>query len=172
MLTILKRWLPSLLLASLPALGQTNDMPLPNNALPNEGDAAFTFKTLPNSFQIYTCGRSDGTFAWTNDPDAFMTDRHGLRVHHYHGPTWEMSDGSTVHSQASLAKHYLPVNSNSIHWLELPGQDGTKQFAKITLIQRVDTEGGVGPAPSECGAANVGKRRRKAYSATYRFFAK
>ena len=172
-LRIIKCCLPPLLLASLPAYCQTNDKPLPNSALKKTGYAVLTLKTLPNSFQIYTCGKTkDGGFGWSNDPDAVMTDGKATTVHHYHGPTWEMPDGSIVHSDGTKAMHFLPLNPNSVHWLELPGLDGKGQFAKLTLIQRVDTTGGTGPAASECSAANAGEQRRSAYSPTYRFIAR
>jgi len=92
-----------------------------------------------------------------------MTDGKGLTVHHYHGPAWELQDGSIVHSDSAKATHYLPLNPKSIHWLELPGLDGKGKLAKITLIQRVDTAGGTGPAPSECSGANSGEQRRAPY---------
>jgi len=58
MLMTIKRLLPSLLFAALPGFCQTNEKPLPNSALKDPGYPAFTLKTLPNSFQIYTCGMS------------------------------------------------------------------------------------------------------------------
>jgi hypothetical protein len=173
----MKRFLPSLLLASLPVWCQTSNSPLPNDQLPNHGKAAFTFTTRPNSFQIYTCVKnSDVAFGWQTDPDAVMTDAHRHVVHHYHGPTWELPDGSIIHSEGPKAIHYLPVktpdNPDPIHWLQLPGEGGTGQFAKITVVQRVDTVNGTSPKPTDCGAGNTGEQRRVKYSATYRFYVK
>jgi hypothetical protein len=39
----------------------------------------------------------------------------------------------------------LPNNKDAVHWLELPAKGPAKQFAKVKVIQRVDTSGGIAP---------------------------
>jgi hypothetical protein len=167
-----RRLLPTLI--SLALFGQTNQSPLPSSEMkaPNGQKVLFHFQTLPNSVQIYTCRQTGGSFAWTGpDPDAILVDSaRKLTVHHYKGPTWEATDGSIVHSEGPLARHFLPGRADAVHWLELPAKEPTRQFAKLTFIQRVDTTGGLPPSGG-CDAGHVGDQQRVNYSATYLFLA-
>lgn len=162
------------LLVSL-AFAQTAQSPLPNPEMrdPAGQKVQFRFHTLPNSVQIYTCKPVGESFAWTGpDPDAVLVDSaHKLTVHHYKGPTWEATDGSIVRSQGPLAIHFLPTQPGAVHWLELPAKGGSKQFAKVTLIHRIDTAGGVAPSEQPCDAHHAGDQERVDYSATYLFYA-
>jgi hypothetical protein len=150
--------------------------------LPNSSDLGipagqvkvFEFQTLPTSVQIYTCKASPtGAFSWVGpDPDAILVSQDkSLTVHHYKGPTWEATDGSIV--LGSNAKHFRAARENSVDWLELTAKGGTQKFAKVALIHRVETEGGVAPDPvmHSCDATHVGDQVRVPYSARYEFFA-
>ena len=154
--------------------GQTAQNPLPNAELkdPDGQKVLFQFQTLPTSVQIYTCRQANQSFAWAGpDPDAILTNREKtIIVHHYKGPTWEATDGSIVHSDGSLAKHFLPKNKNAVHWLELPAQEPAKAFGKVTLIRRIDTSGGLPPADSPCDAQHAGNQVRVNYAAVYLFY--
>jgi hypothetical protein len=158
----------------LPLVGQTAQNPLGNSELkdPEGQKIQFKFQTLPNSVQIYTCKASGQGFAWAGpDPDAILTNsEHTLTVHHYKGPTWEATDGSTVRSDGKLAKHFLANREGAIHWLELPAQEPTKRFGKVTFIHRIDTAGGLPPADKMCDAQHAGDQERVNYSATYLFY--
>jgi hypothetical protein len=55
--------------------------------------------------------------------------------------------------------------------LKLPGQDGAEQFATVSLIRRIDTNGGLPPAGKPCDAQPAGDQERVNYSATYLFYA-
>src|ERR1700685_3907971 len=140
---------PSLFLA-----GQTAQSPLPNSELkvPAGQRVQFKFRTLPNSVQIYTCKPSTQGFAWAGpDPDAIlMNDEKTLTVHHYKGPTWEATDGSVVHSDGALAKHFLPTGKTAVHWLELPAKESSRQFGRVTYIHRIDTTGGLPRSDKPC----------------------
>jgi hypothetical protein len=59
---------------------------------------------------------------------------------------------------------------NAVHWLELPTQEATKQFGKVTLVHRIDTSGGLPPADKACDAQHAGDQERVNYSATYLFY--
>jgi Protein of unknown function (DUF3455) len=154
--------------------GQTAQNPLPNSELkdPEGQKVQFKFQTLPNSVQIYTCKQTDQGFVWSGpDPDAILTNSEKtLIVHHYKGPTWEATDASLVRSDGRLAKHFLANKENAVHWLELPAQEHTKQFGKVTFIHRIDTSGGLPPSDKACDAQHAGDQERVNYSATYMFY--
>jgi len=173
-ITMTRRNLLLLALSSLPLAGQTAQNPLPNSDLkdPDGQRVEFKFQTLPNSVQIYTCRQTNQLFAWSGpDPDAIMTNAaKTLTVHHYKGPVWEATDGSLVRSDGKLAKHFLPNNKDAVHWLELPAQAPTKQFAKVKVIHRIDTSGGLPPSDKPCDAQHAGDQERVNYSATYLFY--
>jgi hypothetical protein len=158
---------------------QTAQTPLPNSEMkdPDGQKVQFHFQTQPNSVQIYTCKPTGQSFAWSGpDPDAILIDSaHKLTVHHYKGPTWEATDGSLVRSDGASARHYLPSNAAAVHWLELPalelpGNQPSKQFAKVTFIHRIDTSGGLPPSGKPCDAQHAGDQERVSYSATYLFY--
>lgn len=130
----------------------------------------YKFQTLPNSVQIYTCKTAAGKYAWTGpDPDAVMaTAGEKLILHHYKGPTWESTDGSLV--RASHATHYQATQSGAVDWLELTAAGGTRKFARVSNIHRIETSGGVPPA-STCDAAHDAEQIRVPYQATYLFYA-
>ena len=132
----------------------------------------YRFHTLPNSVQIYTCRQTEQGFAWAGpDPDAILTNSEKtLIVHHYQGPTWEATDGSIVRSNGKQAKHFLPANQDAVHWLELPAQEPTGQFARVTFIHRIDTSGGTAPTDKRCNAQHAGDQERVNYAATYLFY--
>jgi hypothetical protein len=164
----------ALFLSSFSLAAQTAQSPLPNSELkgPAGQTVLFQFQTLPNSVQIYTCKSTNQAFVWTGpNPDAILIDREKtLTVHHYKGPTWEATDGSIVHSDSTLAKHFLPKNQGAVQWLELAAQGPSKQFAKVTFIHRIDTSGGLSPSDKPCDALHGGDQQRVNYSATYLFY--
>jgi hypothetical protein len=163
-----------MLLSSCLLAGQTAQNPLPNAELKNpEGQKLlFKFQTLPTSVQIYTCRQNNQTFAWAGpDPDAILTNGDKtLIVHHYKGPAWEATDGSVVHSDGSLARHFLPKDQNAVHWLELPAKEPAKKFSKVKFIHRIDTSGGLPPSDRPCDAQHAGDQVRVNYSAAYLFY--
>ena len=163
-----------LLLWSLSLTGQTAQNPLPNSELkdPDGQKVQFKFQTLPSSVQVYTCRQTNAVFTWSGpDPDAILINNDKtLTVHHYKGPTWEATDGSLVRSDGKLAKHFLPNNKDAVHWLELPAQGATQQFANVKVIHRIDTSGGLPPSDKPCDAQHAGDQERVHYSATYLFY--
>jgi len=160
--------------AGFPLAAQTAQSPLPNSALrdPSGQTVLYRFHTLPHSVQVYMCRSTDGAFAWaTPYPDAILADdANKVIVHHYKGPVWEATDGSTVRSEAPLARHFLPTHQDGIHWLELPAKGTTGQFGGVTTIHRIDTAGGLLPRDKPCDAQHAGDEERVEYSATYLFY--
>jgi hypothetical protein len=160
------------LLATQTLRGQTS-VPKASELRDPPGHAIlFRLRTLPTSVQIYTCKATADPakpFAWSGpDPDALVANAENtLTIHHYKGPTWEATDGSIV--RGSSARHYLAAREGSVDWLHLMATNGTRQFAKVAFIHRIDTSGGV-PPPQVCDATHDQEQVRVPYSATYLFY--
>jgi hypothetical protein len=125
-------------------------------------------------YQIYTCkAGAEGAPQWQlKAPDADLHDAKGAVIgHHSAGPTWKHKDGSEVVGKASA--HVDSPKAGAIPWLLVAVTDhtGNGVLAKVTSIQRLNTEGGKAPAASECTAANAGAESKSAYSADYYFYA-
>jgi hypothetical protein len=131
-------------------------------------------KAHATGYQIYTCkAQGDGNAKWElKGPDAELHDAKGTVVgHHTTGPSWKYKDGSEVTGKASA--HVDSPDANSIPWLLLAavGHNGSGVFAKVSSIQRINTEGGKPPAAGECTAAQDGTESKRNYSADYYFYA-
>jgi hypothetical protein len=91
---------------------------------------------------------------------------------HYGGPTWEARDGSTV---KAARVDGVTVDPDAIPWLLLQaipqpaGPDGDR-LTGTTYIQRLNTTGGVAPAPGECSADTLGDVVEVPYTADYYFW--
>jgi hypothetical protein len=101
------------------------------------------------------------------DPDEFRAHAHCPPLQR---ATWEATDGSLVSSDGKLARHFLPNGQNAVHWLELPAQEPTRQFKKVTFVYRIDTSGGLPPSAKPCDAQHAGDQERVNYAATYLFY--
>lgn len=88
---------------------------------------------------------------------------------HFAGPTWALSDGSSVVGKVA-AMHDSP-DSSSIPWLlvSVVSHSGQGALTQATHIQRIDTKGGKAP-DTGCDASTAGKELRMPYTATYVFF--
>jgi uncharacterized protein DUF3455 len=122
--------------------------------------------------QIYTCKADGAQFNWMlKAPEAQLTDKSGKPFgRHFAGPSWEANDGSRITGKA-VANAPSP-DADSIPWLlvTVGSHSGDGVLARVTFIQRVNTQGGKAPA-SGCDAAHVGQESRAPYSADYIFFA-
>jgi hypothetical protein len=123
--------------------------------------------------QIYRCNAGATGFSWgLVAPRADLYGDNGnLIATHYAGPTWEARDGSTV---KGAKVDGVTVDETAIQWLLLkatpqPGGDGDR-FAETTFIQRINTTGGLAPAPSTCTDATVGIIDEIPYTADYYFW--
>src|SRR5712692_7662269 len=130
-------------------------------------------KALGKGVQIYNCKvRADdpSKFEWSfKAPEADLTNKDGKKIaKHYAGPTWEANDGSKVVGEK---KAEVP-KAGAVPWLRLKARanEGTGTFARVTYIQRVDTEGGVALACG-CDQAHVNTEARVVYRANYYFYA-
>lgn len=120
--------------------------------------------------QIYVCkAKADdpSKLEWSfTAPEADLTNEKGEKIaKHYRGPTWEANDGSKVIGEK---KAEVP-KPGTIPWLLLKAKSnvGPGTFAKVTYIQRVDTEGGVAAA---AGCDQADTEARVEYKAKYYFY--
>lgn len=128
--------------------------------------------------QIYVCQvqtdpKTDAKPAWTlKAPEAELTDAtRKIIMHHSAGPAWKHIDGSEVTGRL-MAKHDAP-KPDAIPWLLLSAATHTGEgiLTRVTTIQRIHTENGLPPKPSDCNVSTSGIEARSAYSADYYFYA-
>ena len=97
--------------------------------------------------QVYTCEASPSGFAWRlKSPDATLMDGMGAEIgHHFAGPSWQASDGSTVVGEVVVSDP--APQPSSIPWLLLRAKShsGSGAFASVGYIARIQTEGGLAP---------------------------
>ncbi len=121
--------------------------------------------------QIYVCraSKEDPTkYEWVlKAPEADLFDAQGKKIgHHFAGPTWKSTDGSSV--VGTLKGHVPSPDANAVPWLLVSAKshEGNGVFSAVTSIQRLETTGGKAPtgAPTE---ADAGKELRVPYTAVY-----
>jgi hypothetical protein len=117
--------------------------------------------------QIYRWNGASWSFV---APDARLyadAGLNGLVGTHFSGPTWLTVSGSQVVGTVALNGRCV-VNATAVPWLKLDAvASGTGVFEQTTLIQRVNTVGGV--APDTPGTV-VGEEARVPYTADYYFY--
>jgi Protein of unknown function (DUF3455) len=121
--------------------------------------------------QIYRCNGA----AWTLvAPRANLYGDNGrLIATHFGGPSWQAKDGSKVVGRR--IKDPITVDPTAIPWLLIEptsvtaGADG-ERLAGTTFIQRIETTGGLAPAPSTCTADTAGAEVEEPYTADYVFW--
>ena len=162
--------IPFLLLLTASALADDKSLPAAV-AAPGE-TAVLTVHAV--GMQYYDCKRgADGKLAWTfNSPQATLTQTstHGNKVAGYHGegPSWELTDGSSVTAKA--VGHAPGKNPNDIPWLklEVDSHKGSGRLSDVTTVQRINTVGGV--LKGSCDREKAGEGMP--YAADYVFLRK
>ena len=121
--------------------------------------------------QIYVCESKGQAHAWRFvGPEAALFDSEGRQVGtHGSGPSWKLSDGSSVIGEKT-AQSASP-DGHSIPWLLLrvKAHEGKGRLDAASWIRRFETRGGAEPAGG-CDAVHAGESARMRYSATYQFF--
>jgi len=124
--------------------------------------------------QIYTCTATVTGPTWT-----FVAPRADLRLGrwftigtHFAGPTWKLLDGSSV---VGARDSGVTVDPTAIPWLRLSKVSSTpgrwSNLAGATsFIQRINTTGGLAPAPSSCTSSTLGAVAEVGYTADYVFW--
>jgi hypothetical protein len=112
--------------------------------------------------QIYDCVNG----GWVlKAPDAKLLNAEGSVIgRHFAGPTWELSDGSSIKGKA-VGKKVAP-DATAVPWLLLESIGGTGKLVAVRFIQRTETHGGNAPD----GSCSEGATRRVPYTATYSFY--
>ena len=143
---------------------------LPANMRP-PANQKLIFKAHGTGDQIYTCKMTNGKYIWTlRGPEARLigSDHHTL-LHHFAGPTWEATDGSSLLGKpvTSLAS----PDPDSVPWLLLTAirHQGNGIMSKVLSIQRLNTKGGKAPADG-CNSSHSGAEARTPYEAEYYFY--
>lgn len=128
-------------------------------------------EAFASGVQIYTCSSRADAYAWQlKAPDATLKDAKGNVVgKHFAGPTWQASDGSSVTGEVMNTS--ASPDAGAIPWLVLRAKahDGAGTMAKVDVIVRTRTEGGVAPRTG-CDAGHVGSEVRIPYRGVYLFF--
>jgi hypothetical protein len=120
--------------------------------------------------QVYECkAGNDGKLAWSfREPIAALIDNGKTVGRHYAGPTWEDIDGSKIVAKAS--GNAPGATADDIPWLKLDvtKHTGRGLLSKVTIVQRLNTSGGV----LSGGCDKAGNFKSVAYTATYVFLQK
>ena len=117
--------------------------------------------------QLYDCkAGADGKLVWTfREPKATLTADGKIAGKHYAGPTWELTDGSTV--VGKVVASVPGKTANDVAWLKLAvtAHRGSGTFNDVTTVQRINTVGG-----NMTGACDrAGETRAMPYTADYVF---
>jgi hypothetical protein len=140
------------------------------------GAGGVLFHTAANGTQNYTCTRAtDGGTSWTfTGPSAVLVDCNGKVVGHHDAsnagagsPEWIEPDGTFVVAH-KVATFVPDGGAMSAPWLLLQavGHGGSGTLSHVAYVQRLDTDGGVAPAPS----CEAGDTARVPYTADYYFY--
>jgi hypothetical protein len=120
--------------------------------------------------QIYDCEVDPkGELAWQfREPIAILLMNGKTVGRHYAGPSWELADGSRIVGR--VAASAPGTTPRDIPWLKLEATSQPKigMLAGTTVIQRINTKGGVAEGP--CGPK--GSLSGVPYSADYVFLRK
>ena len=141
-------------------------------ALAPSTSATTALVTGARGVQIYECRAKADGFEWAFvAPRADLLDPAGRVVgSHGAGPYWQAADGSRIVGRVT-ARADAP-HAGAIPWLLLDTRsDGAAGvLARVTQVQRLNTEGGLAPAAG-CNPERLGQRINVPYRADYRFFA-
>jgi len=132
----------------------------------------FTAKARGVQIYVGQASKDDPTkYEWVfKAPEADLFDAQGKKIgHHFAGPTWKSTDGSSV--AGTLKGHAPSPDANAVPWLLVSAKshEGSGVFSPVTSIQRLETTGGKAPAGG-CAPADAGKELRVPYTAVYYFY--
>lgn len=133
------------------------------------------FSRTARGVQIYECLNGQWAFhaprALLFEPEARLpTGVHygGIDRGLTPGPWWESTtDGSRVRGSVQGSAPSQNVNSIPQLLLQVQAWQGAGVFSPVSYIQRLNTQGGVGPA----GPCETGAQRRVPYTTDYYFYA-
>jgi hypothetical protein len=105
--------------------------------------------------QIYECkAGADKKLAWQfREPIAALIVDGKTIGRHYLGPSWELSDGSAVTGKVAARAPGSTAKDIPVLRLDAVSHHGSGQLAGVTIIQRLNTKGGV--IEGECPSAGA-----------------
>jgi hypothetical protein len=155
--------------AGMGGLAQTATGPAVPEPIAAPADLVVVATLHAQGAQVYECrAGADGRLAWQfREPIATLLEGGRTVGRHYAGPSWELADGGAV--VARVTGRAPGAGADDIPWLRLEVSErrGGGRLARVTVIQRVNTRGGV--AEGACAAA--GAFLSVAYATDYVFLA-
>ncbi|HEX4684830.1 MAG TPA: DUF3455 domain-containing protein [Gemmatimonadaceae bacterium] len=150
----------AVLAGRFPDLGSCQNLNVPDGS-------KVTFHVFGIGVQIYRWNGASWSFV---NPSANLyadAGGNGLVGTHFGGPTWRTNSGSTVVGTVAANGRCTPDDS-AISWLLLDAAaSGSGVFNQTTLIQRLNTVGGIAPAQP---GSFVGQEADVPYTADYYFY--
>jgi hypothetical protein len=133
-------------------------------------DATVVVTLQAEGAQIYECkAGNDAKLTWVfREPIATLIHDGQTVGRHYAGPNWEHVDGSAV--TGKVVGNAPGATANDVAWLKLDvvGRRGTGVLTGVTIVQRINTNGGALSGACE----RAGALRSVPYSADYVFLRK
>jgi hypothetical protein len=109
---------------------------------------------------------SDGKLAWSfREPVATLIQNGKTVGCHFAGPTWQAADGSAITAKASGNAPGATPNDIPLLKLDVQSHKGSGILSKVSVVQRLDTKGGV----PEAACTTAGEFCSVPYTATYVF---
>jgi hypothetical protein len=145
--------------------GVTPNTTLPDAILVKDPNLKVVASFVGIGKQVYDC-TANGPFTF-REPVAGLLSRGVQAAIHGKGPFWASFDGSRVDG-APAGSAPSPDPTKNIPWLKLTGAPtgASGVFSKVTVIQRLDTRGGVAPT----GTCTAPKTVAVDYTANYVFW--
>jgi hypothetical protein len=143
-----------------------------------DGGGTVLLHAAGSGTQNYTCTQAiDGGTGWTfTGPQADLSDCNGTVIGHHFAsdggpgaPEWMTIDGTYVIAHKVPNASFVPDGgSGSVPWLLLQASanGGTGVLSQVLYVQRLDTDGGVSPAP----VCDAGTMIQVPYTADYYFY--
>jgi hypothetical protein len=117
--------------------------------------------------QIYECGMdAHGNNTWRfREPVAVLMMEGQTVGRHFTGPRWELIDGSVVGGEIVGRQPGATPNDIPLLKLKVTTQNNVGRLSEVTVIQRLNTSGGVLEGP----CSSPGTLRSVPYAADYTF---
>jgi hypothetical protein len=162
------------LIVPLPVSASASAPPTVPEAIAVPPGYMLLFSRHATGVQTYEC--QNGVWAF-RAPRALLFDPQSRRLTGIHyggidrgltpGPWWEsLRDGSRIRGGNAVSAPSPNANSIPLLRLEVLERQGSGVFSPVSYIQRLNTEGGVGPT----GVCQPGAQRWVAYTADYYFY--
>ena len=159
--------------ASTPPAAEAFVAPIAPAALAPADNERATFAWHAIGSQIYECKPSDkGGFAWVFvAPEANLYNQKDEKVGtHGAGPFWAALDGSQTLGTVKAKANGTRANDIPLLLLSAKSNGVAGKMARVTSVQRLNTDAGAAPAKGCAEAADAGKRVKEGYTADYVFF--